>query len=153
MCLPSKPRKYGIKIFWACESNTGYGLNAIAYGGKEGNRVHHNLAQDVVMKLLEPWYGTGRDVCTDNYFTSYSLTQQLLQENLTILGTVRRHRREIPLTLRQKTELYSSQFVFNHSDGICLVAYQAKRNKQPVMLLSSTHTEPSVASDESKKPT
>ena len=150
--MPSKPRKYGIKIFWACESNTGYGLNAIAYGGKEGNRVHHNLAQDVVMKLLEPWYGTGRDVCTDNYFTSYSLTQQLLQENLTILGTVRRHRREIPLTLRQKTELYSSQFVFNHSDGICLVAYQAKRNKQPVMLLSSTHTEPSVASDESKKP-
>ena len=69
----SKPRKYGLKIFWACESNTGYRLNAIAYGGKEGNRVHHNLAQDIVLKVVEPWYGTGRDICTNNYFTSYTL--------------------------------------------------------------------------------
>ena len=150
--MPSKPRKYGLKIFWACESSTGYGLNAVAYGGKEGNRVHHNLAQDIVLKVVEPWYGTGRDVCTDNYFTSYSLAQLLLQQNLTILGTVRRHRREIPLPLRQRDELYSSRFVFNHTDGICLVAYQAKRNKNPVMLLSSTHTDQSVANDESKKP-
>ena len=50
-------------------------LNAIAYGGKEENCVYHNLAQDVVIKVLEPWYGTGRDVCTDHYFTSYSLEQ------------------------------------------------------------------------------
>ena len=52
--MPSNPRKYGPKIFWACESTNGYGLNAIAYGGKKGNRVHHNFAQDV-MKVLEPW--------------------------------------------------------------------------------------------------
>ena len=32
------------------------------------------------------------------------------------------------------------------------MANQAKRNKNPVMLLSSTHTHPSVANDESKKP-
>ena len=71
--MPSKPRKYGLKIFWACESSTGYELNAVAYGGKEGNRAYHNLAQDIVLKVVAPWYGTGRDVCTDNYFTSYSL--------------------------------------------------------------------------------
>ena len=47
--MPSKPRKYGLKIFWACESSTGYELNAVAYGGKEGNRVHHNLAQDIAV--------------------------------------------------------------------------------------------------------
>ena len=81
-----KALKYGLKILWTCESTTGYGLNAIAYSGKEGNCLHHSLAQDVVIKVLEPWYGTERDVCTDNYFTSYSLAQQLLQDNLTILG-------------------------------------------------------------------
>jgi len=150
--IPSKPRKYGLKIFWACESNSGYALNAMAYGGKEGNSVHHNLAQDVVMKLLQPWYGTGRDVCTDNYFTSYSLAQQLLLQNLTLLGTVRRHRREIPLVMRSKADLYSSRFIFNHDDGICLVAYQAKKNKGPVMLLSSSHGDTAVESDETKKP-
>ena len=35
--MPSKPRKYGLKIFWACESSSEYPLNAIAYGGKEGD--------------------------------------------------------------------------------------------------------------------
>ena len=100
--IPCKPRKYGLKIFWGCEPNTGYGLNAIAYGGKKGNRVHHNLAQDIVLKVVEPWYGTGRDICTDNYFISYTLANQLLQENVTLLSTVHRHHREVSLVWRQK---------------------------------------------------
>ena len=49
-------------------------------------------------------------------------------------------------------ELYSSTFLNNHDDGVCLVAYQAKRNKKPVLLLSSTHTNSSVTADECKKP-
>ena len=49
--MPSKPRKYGLKIFWACESSTGYALNAIAYGGKEGDQVHRNLGQDIVLRF------------------------------------------------------------------------------------------------------
>ena len=46
-------------------------------------------------------------------------------------------------------------FLYNHEDAVCLhclVAYQAKRNKKSVMLLSSTHTENSVTTDECKKP-
>ena len=104
--ISSKARKYGLKIFWACESNTGYVLNVIAYAGKEGNRIHHNLAQDIVLKVVEPWYSTERDICTNNYFTSYTLVNQLLQQNLTLLGTVCRHRRNVPLVLRQKDMVF-----------------------------------------------
>ena len=86
--IQSKARKYGLKIFWPCGSNTGYALNAIACAGKKGNLIHHNLAQDIVLKVVEPWYGTGRDICTHNYLTSYTLANQLLQQNLTLLGTV-----------------------------------------------------------------
>ena len=150
--MPSKPRKYGLKIFWACESSTGYALNAIAYGGKEGDQVHRNLGQDIVLRLLEPYYGTGRDVCTDNFVTSYNLAKLLLEKSLTILGTIRTHRREIPSILNNRMELYSSKFLYNHDDGVCLVAYQAKKNKKPVMLLSSTHTDSLVTAEESKKP-
>ena len=127
-------------------------MNAIAYGGKEGNRVHHNFAQDIVLKVDEPWYRTGRDICIDNFFTSYTLSNRLLQQNLTLLGTVRRHRRVVPLVLRQKDELYRRKFVFNHGDEICLVAYQAKQNKNPVMMLSFSHSDPSVDNGESKQP-
>ena len=122
-CIPSKPWKYSLKIFWLVRLPLAMDLSATAYGGKVGNCVHHNLAEDVVKKVLEPWYETGRNVCTDNYFMSYNIAQQLLQENLTFLGTVRRRLQEIPLTLRQNAEWYSSKFVFNHFDGICLIAY------------------------------
>ena len=150
--MPSKPRKYGLKIFWACESSTGYALNAIAYGGKEGDQIHQNLGQDIVLRLLEPYYGTERDVCTDNFFTSYNLAKLLLEKSLTIFGSIRNHRREIPHSLNNRIELYSSTFLYNHDDGVCLVAYQAKRNKKPVVLLNSTHTNSSVTTEECKKP-
>ena len=90
------------KFFWACESSSGYALNGIPYDGKEGDQVHGNLAQEIVMRLLEPYFGTGRDVCTDNFFTSYNLAKLLLQENLTLLGTIRRHRREVTESLNKK---------------------------------------------------
>ena len=35
--MPSKPRKYGLKIFWACESSSGYALNGLIYGGRNPN--------------------------------------------------------------------------------------------------------------------
>ena len=33
--MPSKPRKYELKIFWACKSSTRYALNAVITVGKE----------------------------------------------------------------------------------------------------------------------
>ena len=77
------PRKYGLKMFWACESSSGYVLNGIRYG----DQAHRNLTQDIVMRLLEPYFGTGRYTCTDNFFTSYNLAKLVLQKNLTLLGT------------------------------------------------------------------
>ena len=43
-------------------------------------------------------------------------------------------------------------YLYNHEDGVCLAVYQTKRNKKPVMLLSSTYTEKSATTDECKKP-
>ena len=128
----SKPRKYGLKMFWACEPSSGYVLNGILFGDKEGDHVRRNLAQNIVMRLIELYFGTDRYVCTDTVFTSYSLAKLLPQENLTLLETTRKHRRELPGSLNRKMEIYSSKFIFNHVNGLCLVAYQAKENKNPV---------------------
>ena len=55
--MKSKPRKHGLKIFWCCESSTGYALNRIVYGGRRRNqRAHNNLGTDVVMALSEPCF-------------------------------------------------------------------------------------------------
>ena len=49
-------------------------------------------------------------------------------------------------------ETYSSKLLFKHVNGTCLVAYQAKKNKNPVMLLSSSHADNLVTTNETKKP-
>ena len=40
--------------------------------------------------------------------------------------------------------------LFNQVNGICLVAYQAKKNENPVMILSSCHADNLVAVNETK---
>ena len=67
-----------------------------------------------------------------------------------IIGKDIRHRREVLGSLNKKMEIYSIKFSFNHVNGICLVAYQAKKNKNPVMLLSSSHANNLVATNETK---
>ena len=66
--------------FWACESSTGYALNAVAYAGNEGYQVCRNLGQGIVLTLMKPYYETGRDVCTDDFFTSYNLANLPLEK-------------------------------------------------------------------------
>ena len=58
----------------------------------------------------------------------------------------------MPRSIVNKMELYNSKFFYNHQDGICLVAYQAKKNKLPVIMLSSSHFEGVVSTDEARKP-
>ena len=60
--MPSKPRKYGVKIFWACEAKSGYALNGSIYRGKQGNETRRNLGHDIVMELVENYFGTGREL-------------------------------------------------------------------------------------------
>ena len=63
------------------------------------------------------------------------------------------HRREIPLILRPKVDLYSSRFSFNDDDdSMCLVTYQAKKKKNHVVLLSLSHNDAFVDNEEKKKP-
>lgn len=138
--LPSKPRKYGIKIFWLAEADSGFALKGKIYTGREESGVHRNLGRDIVVELTQPYHGTNREVVTDNYFTSHQLACDLLDRGLTLLGTLRNHRREIPAQLRNKKRpVNSSLFVHDHNRKIVLVSYIPKKNKN-VTLLSSSHS-------------
>ena len=87
--MPSKPRKYGVKFFWLCEATTGFALNGMIYSGRESDSApHRNLANDIVMKLCSVYFGTGRDIYVDRYFTSHGLVCNLLEKNLTLVGTI-----------------------------------------------------------------
>ena len=69
--MPSKPGRYGIKIWILADAENHYCYNAIPHIGKEGDApASVNLGGQVVKSLLEPIKGTNRNVTWDRYFTS-----------------------------------------------------------------------------------
>lgn len=146
--IASKPDKYGIKVVTMCDSRTYYMIDAIPYVGKDpGNTT----AQYYVNTLSETIHGTGRNITCDNWFMSVPLAEQMLRDhNLTLVGTLRRNKREIPqsfLASRHKS-VNTSQFGF--SDKTMLVSFTPKKNKC-VLLVSTMHNQPDV-NEVSKKP-
>ncbi|KAJ8403677.1 hypothetical protein AAFF_G00350030 [Aldrovandia affinis] len=50
--VPSKPAKYGIKIFWMCDARIPYAIDAMVYTGRQpGEDVQKNLGEKIVEQL------------------------------------------------------------------------------------------------------
>ncbi|XP_048856957.1 uncharacterized protein LOC125724056 [Brienomyrus brachyistius] len=99
--IASHPDKFGIKFWMATDLETKYICNVSPYLGKDPSRQKGDrLAESVVMSLMEPFLDDGRNVTTDSFFTSLSLSDRLLQRNTTLLGTVNKVRREFPPSSR-----------------------------------------------------
>ncbi|XP_073510836.1 uncharacterized protein [Phyllobates terribilis] len=149
--MPSKPDKYGHKYWLAVDKRSKYLANGFPYLGKDDTRrAGDRLADHVVMKLLDPFLKKGRNVTTDNYFTSVKLAKQLKSKGTTIVGTLNKIRREVPKEIKSmKEELYNTK-VFRNEDNFTLTVYQGKPNKN-VVILSSVHPDVVVASDSAKK--
>ena len=149
--IPSKPAKYGLKVFWLAEARSGFALNAKIYSGRDRDAPpHRNLAMDIVMELTAPYFNTGRDIITDNYFTSHQLAVSLLQQGRTLLGTIRAQRKEVPAQMKSKRRpVETTIFAHDHDNKIVLASHIPKRSKN-VILLSSSHSGEEVV--ENNKP-
>lgn len=88
--MPSKPAKYGIKIWWACDSKTSYPLNGQIYTGKVEGIRDVNQGERIVKELVAPYKNTGRNVTTDNFFTTVPLANHLLSWNMSTVGTLKK---------------------------------------------------------------
>jgi hypothetical protein len=76
--LPSKPKKYGVKIFWCCEASTGFALNGKIYTGRQDNQEpERELGKKIVIYLVRPYYKTGRNMVKNNFSTPHSLAVDL----------------------------------------------------------------------------
>ena len=110
--MPSKPAKYGLK-FWILADAKNYYISSIElYTSKDETRTT-DLRMHVVLKLAKHIYNTGRNITTDNFFTSLKLARELKSKKLSLVGTLRGNRREIPTEMRSvKSEnIYYSEFV------------------------------------------
>jgi len=83
--MPKKPSKYGIKIWMMRDCATKYMMNAKVYLGQGNNEVARGLTSDVVCTLVQLISGQdrgGRNVTTDNFFTSVDLASQLKNKKI-----------------------------------------------------------------------
>ena len=151
--MPAKPDKFGIKFWLAADVESKYLVNGFPYLGKDETRpLNQSLGESVVLRLMEPYIGKGRNVTTDRFFTSVSLVKKLQEKSTSLLGTVNQSRRELPPIAKTANKpLYSTALLKNSSNGSILTIYQCKP-KRNVLLLSSLHSSVSIGNSEKKVP-
>ena len=140
--IPSKPAKYGLKLFWVCDAQSYYPLKCIVYTGKMSRIpviLGENQGHRVVLELVQPYQNKGRNITMDNFFTDNRLALSLLQRKTTVIGTVRRNKRFLPAEFKKKKHLKLNESLFAFSEKTAMVSYQSKKAKN-VIVLSSMHT-------------
>ena len=125
--IPSKPDKYGMKIFWICDAKSFYPLKAKPYLGKEKSGPQQNLGRSVVLELTNPFTYSGRNITMDNYFTDMVLAKSLLQNGLTLVGTVRKNKKFIPSSCLPSRSREEKSSIFAFQQKCTLVSYVPKK--------------------------
>lgn len=151
--IPSKPGKYGIKIFWLVDAGTNYPIAPEIYVGSQPNENRsNNVAHDLVVRLLKNNLNKGANITIDNFFTSYNLARYLASENTTLVGTIRLNKRELPkefTSIDQAKKRGVNKSVFCFSNECELVSYTT-RNQKNVCLLSTAHASEELNSQTGK---
>nr|XP_046159380.1 piggyBac transposable element-derived protein 4-like [Oncorhynchus gorbuscha]XP_046159383.1 piggyBac transposable element-derived protein 4-like [Oncorhynchus gorbuscha] len=147
--MPSKPAKYGLKIWVACDAQSSYAWKMQVFTGKPtSGGPEKNQEMRVVVDVTDGL--RGHDVTCDHFFTSYELSPQLLKRKITMVGTVRKNKPKLPSALlaTKVREDFSSKFAFTPTTT--LVSYLPK-NKN-VVLLSTLHKTTEISDCEDRKP-
>ncbi|XP_022808808.1 piggyBac transposable element-derived protein 3-like [Stylophora pistillata] len=93
--MKDKPARFGLKEFTLADSTNGCVLDIIVYTGKENAVDSKSLAERVVLRLLEPYYGLGYNIFMDNH-TSVGLFEKLYNNGVQACGTCRGGRIGLP---------------------------------------------------------
>ena len=137
--LPSKPIKWGLKVWSLCESATGYAWNLQVYTGRVAGQQERGLSYRVVMDLIEDLQGSWMKVYMDNFYTSTELFEGLRARGLLACGTVRANRKGLPAQIlpRNVGAMQRGEYrVAQKNNLVCVVWMDTK----PVIALSNYHS-------------
>lgn len=154
--IPNKPNKYGIKIQALVDSRTFYTSNMEVYVGTQpdGPFKCDNSPSSIVKRLIAPISKTGRNITMDNWYNSIPLANELLKNhNLTVVGTLRKNKREIPPVFLETKKREVNSTLFGYGKDLLLTSYTPNKNKN-VIMISSMHDQGIIdpESGDQKKP-
>lgn len=136
--IPGKKHKYGVKLFKICNPK-GFTWRIKVYSGKSGDSgAQTALGDRVVMYLTDDLLDEGRTLYTDNFYTSVTLAQTLLQRSTHLVGTLRKNRKNVPKTVVHQKLCLGGVYGEESQEGIVIQKWKPKPNKE-VLMLSTKH--------------
>ena len=93
--MRQKPTKWGMK-YWVVADTSGYTLDFNLYVGKDEGYSAKGLSYDVVMTLVQRFAFQGYEVYFDNFYTSHTLLNDLLELEIVATGTLNVKRIGVP---------------------------------------------------------
>ena len=160
----SKPAKYGL-LFRSVNATTyPFTYTTIVYAGRPvGEPGPHYVTglEDAVKTLLTDMKTknsiTGRNVTMDRLYTSVPLARWMLEEHVTVVGTLNITRRGIPPAVKSLTGREDNSYValFEPETKLSLHSYAVttkSSGKRNVLLLTTMNPIMGVTRDERKKP-
>ena len=127
--------------FWVLtDVETKYVSNIDVYLGAQEKELRFGapLAVSVVVNLCKHIKRKGYNITCNNFFTSSPVAEKLTRDKLSIVGTMRKNRRELckKMIESENKATYSTKFYWHDPSNFLFVKYQAKEKKS-VCLLSS----------------
>ena len=153
---PTKPNKFGIKLYEFCESTSGYLVVFVTYDGHtesagslevlesvddDGNSSSHFADLMTMSKIIlgmtarAGLLNQGKDMYMDNYYTSPELVSELDSMDTYACGTQRISRRGVPCILKT-AKLKQGETIFRRKENMLVLKFKDKRD---VHMLSTIH--------------
>lgn len=154
---PSKPDRYGIKMYLICDSDNQYVFSIDPYVRGQAPEPQYYSGTNVLKRLVDSAdLPQGCGVVCDRFFGDYLLVDWCLQRNLSVLCTLRNDKRCVPASMRRQhlegnPERYSrTLFRPNCTISAYIPPRHAERNFKSVLVLSSEHLDASIDGDTGK---
>ena len=107
--MPKKPIKRGFRVWMECDGHNGLTSQCQIYAGKDASGVvETQLGAKVVKSLTADLKGKGHHLYFDNYFSSVTLAEDLLDDDLYCIATTRSNRNKWPAQLKNISALNKS---------------------------------------------
>lgn len=125
----NKPDKWGIKLYQASDSKTGYTMMFEIYCGIGGT------TNSTVMRVMDRFLDNGHTLYMDRYYNSITLTEELLSRNTQVVGTVQTNRKGLPPAIKNQ-KLKRGEIISFRRDRILCLKW---RDKRDVTMISTIH--------------
>ena len=141
--LPSKPIKWGVKVWVLAESTTGYVSRFQVYTGKEGEQ-EKGLSHRVVTDLMERFQNKHFRLYMDNFYTGVDLLNELWMSGIYACGTIPTNRKGLPVQILPRTiHLEKHEFRVAQKNELSFCHWM---DTKPVLVLSNFHDPRDVGS-------